>query len=804
MKILHVISSVNPEGGGPIEGVKQFGRVLTDAGHRVEIASLDPVNAPFMDQCPLPVHALGPGKSSYGYTGRFTSWLKENKGHYDAVVVNGIWQYHSFGAWRVLCQSSTPYVVFPHGMLDPWFKKRYPLKHLKKWLYWPWADYRVLRDAYAVLFTCEEERVLARQSFWLYGGNEVVVSYGTAKPNGDPEMEIREFFLRYPRLRDRKLALFMGRIHPKKGCDILIEAFGRIFRQQSNWHLVIAGPDQVGWRSELDERAARLGLGSRVTWTGMIDGAMKWGALRAAEVFVLPSHQENFGIAVAESLAVGVPALVSNKVNIWREIERDKAGMAAEDTLEGTCIVLQSYVDLTEAAKRAMRRAATECFGRRFEIGKAAQNLCSVLSAAVANQGAPRNGISTSQITVSQPIRHLSTGELTVSRQVLDAAGAGSYSVRITTTAAGIDALRSIWTRWADSPEANIDYFLHNIAHDPTVLGPYVITINHNGVPCSLLFGQVRERRVSSVIAFVNVPGPRARVLEIKKGSRIGQVSPAIDRLLALELLNFARSGAVDSIWFDRLPLQSELFRKIQQASGFVVRCRVPHVFHYSVLLNGESKPSVFQGKMRREIRRKTRILERAYPGCVEVKCFARPTQVNDAISEAVHVAMSTWQHALGLGLTDTPQTRERFRFFAAQGWLRIYILYVKESPRAFLVGQLYKDTFYCQYAGYDPDLTRFSVGCVLTARVFEELAACGVRRVDLGEGGQEHNRRLGCQVSEEGTVHVYSPTLRGLIVNLFFGVAYVVRKIGSNARTALKLGGLNSMRHHYRNPTRR
>ena len=79
-------------------------------------------------------------------------------------------------------------------MLDPWFKKQYPLKHLKKWMYWPWAEYRVLRDAQAVLFTCEEERVLARESFWLYRCNEVVVSYGTAKPKGDPEVELQEFF----------------------------------------------------------------------------------------------------------------------------------------------------------------------------------------------------------------------------------------------------------------------------------------------------------------------------------------------------------------------------------------------------------------------------------------------------------------------------------------------------------------------------------------------------------------------------------------------------------------------------------
>jgi glycosyltransferase involved in cell wall biosynthesis len=350
------------------------------AGHEVEIASLDPPDAPYLAQSPLPVHPLGPVKLKYGFSPRLLPWLRTNRSHYDAVIVNGIWQYHSFATWRALRKSSIPYVLFTHGMLDPWFKNQYPLKHLKKWMYWPWAEYRVLRDANAVLFTCEEERRLARLSFWLYQCNEVVVSYGTATPKGNPDAELKDFFSLYPELRGKKLALFMGRIHPKKGCDLLIEAFAKVLGSDPEWHLVIAGPDQVGWQKNLKDRAARLGLNSRVTWAGMIDGAMKWGAMRAAEIFVLPSHQENFGIVVAEALAVGVPTLISNKVNIWREIAADGAGLVSDDTLEGACALLQSYLDLPVEKRSEMRQSARECFEKRFEIKKAAETLHAVLS----------------------------------------------------------------------------------------------------------------------------------------------------------------------------------------------------------------------------------------------------------------------------------------------------------------------------------------------------------------------------------------------------------------------------------------
>ena len=380
MNILHLIGSVSSATGGPVEGIKQLGTTLTSQGHRVEIASLDAPGSSCLADCPLLVYPLGPGKFTYAFSDRLIPWLRENRSRYDAVIVNGIWQFHSFAAWQALRNSDTAYVVFTHGMLDPWFKKRYPLKHIKKWMYWPWAEYRVLRDAAAVLFTCEEERLLARQSFWLYHCKEIVVNYGTARPSGDPQLEMADFLSAYPELRGKKLALFIGRIHPKKGCDILIEAFAKTLAADSSWEIVIAGPDQVGWQKKLQSQANQLGLGSRITWAGMLHGPKKWGALRAAEIFVLPSHQENFGIAVAEALAVGTPVLISDRVNIWREIQADGAGLVAEDTLEGTCGIFQSYSNLGEQQRLILRQQARQCFEQRFEIKKAAGSLEAALA----------------------------------------------------------------------------------------------------------------------------------------------------------------------------------------------------------------------------------------------------------------------------------------------------------------------------------------------------------------------------------------------------------------------------------------
>ena len=116
-----------------------------------------------------------------------------------------------------------------------------------------------------------------------------------------------------------------------------------------------------------------------ITFTGMLTGNRKWGALSAAEAFVLPSHQENFGIAVVEALACGTPVLISNKVNIWREIEADSAGYVENDDLAGTTALLKRWVATEPRVRMAMKENAKDCFVRRFEIERATDSLLEVL-----------------------------------------------------------------------------------------------------------------------------------------------------------------------------------------------------------------------------------------------------------------------------------------------------------------------------------------------------------------------------------------------------------------------------------------
>ncbi|TCU76695.1 glycosyltransferase involved in cell wall biosynthesis [Bradyrhizobium sp. R2.2-H] len=388
MKLLHVVSSVDRRFGGPIEGVLQRGLRLREMGHEVEVACSDDPGAPHVSAFPLPVHALGPPRrGGYYYAASLRSWLRAHAASYDAVVVNGLWQYHSFAAWQVMRQLRRPYVIFTHGMLDPWFNQAYPLKHLKKLIYWPFAEYRVLRDAAAVLFTSEDERLLARQSFWPYQARERVISYGTRLPPQHAE-PLREAFLAdHPELRGKRVLLFLGRLHAKKGCDLVVEAFAQVAAREPRLHLLLAGPDQTGWVGELKARARTLGLAERITWPGMLEGDAKWGAFYASEAFMLPSHQENFGISVAEALGCGLPVLISNKVNIWREVVAAQAGLVAEDSAAGTLDLLKAWLAMEPDERVAMTERTRALFQERFSVDRMATALIDVVTGL---QAAPR------------------------------------------------------------------------------------------------------------------------------------------------------------------------------------------------------------------------------------------------------------------------------------------------------------------------------------------------------------------------------------------------------------------------------
>ena len=368
LKYLHIIHSLDPEGGGPPEHLLQLYAAYRQIGVQMEVLSMDAPQAAYIERYPFPIHGFGPQSSSFAFSRKGRRWLESNAERYDALVVDGLWFYLGIVARRVARYRSIPYLVFPHGMLDAWFRNTYRLKHIKKQLFWWFLQYRIMRDAQAVLFTTESEKTLGERTFWPSVKRGAVVPLGTNRPPGEPEEQREAFYRSCPQTRGRRLLLFLSRFHEKKGCDLLLKAFSRVFNQYPGVDLVMAGPDPAGLRPGLESIAQAGGFAERVHWPGMLQGDEKWGAFRAAEAFVLPSHQENFGIVIAEAIACRLPVLISDKINIWNYITEDGTGFVEADTEDGTCQLLRSWLDATEEQKAAMVSRTDAAFERRFSM----------------------------------------------------------------------------------------------------------------------------------------------------------------------------------------------------------------------------------------------------------------------------------------------------------------------------------------------------------------------------------------------------------------------------------------------------
>ena len=374
MRILHLIASMDPRLGGVCQAVRATVAGLTALDVENEVASLDAPDADWSQNDSFPVHALGPGWGPWSYSAQLLPWLREHLPRFDAVVLHGLWLYPGYALRRALRQlaGQRPRIfVMPHGMLDPYFQL-VSSRRLKAWrnqLYWQLIERKVVNEADGLLFTCETERLLAHEPFAPYRPRrELVVGLGVPEPPPYVPAMQTAFRAQCPELQDRPYLLFLSRIHEKKGVDLLVQAHSQLAAKADGPALVLAGPGLETPYGQAIQQLTTRPIASHLLFPGMLTGDAKWGAFYGCEAFVLPSHQENFGIAVVEALACGKPVLISNQVNIWREVADASAGLVADDTAAGTRELLTRWGQATVKEKQAMSGQARQLYDQQYAL----------------------------------------------------------------------------------------------------------------------------------------------------------------------------------------------------------------------------------------------------------------------------------------------------------------------------------------------------------------------------------------------------------------------------------------------------
>ena len=325
MKVLHVIPSVAPRYGGPSQAIIELCRGLQDEGIEAEICTTDADGSARLPvELGIPVCYQGARchffrrdwSEAFKFSQSMRRWLDKNIARYDIVHIHAVFAHATCAAARACRRAGIPYIVRPLGTLEPWSMRQKPVR---KQIGWRLLFRRVLRQAAAVHYTTEQERTLTEDSLGLHNG--VVV------PNGIDEslLEVQstgQFRKSHDIPADAPVLLTLSRLHPKKGLDLLLKAFVDLKTQGrlAKWHLVIAGDGAPDYVSRLHEVARHTPAERFVHWTGWLEGESKIEAMAEADLFVLSSFQENFGIGAVEAdgLRHTSPAQPTGRLVCWR------------------------------------------------------------------------------------------------------------------------------------------------------------------------------------------------------------------------------------------------------------------------------------------------------------------------------------------------------------------------------------------------------------------------------------------------------------------------------------------------------
>ena len=344
MRILHVVPGISPKYGGPTN-IPGLLRALIRHGVDTMLLTTDndpdgrldvPLDRPVVRDGVVQVfHHVWPIASRFGYAPSLLTTLERTIPDHDLVHIHWLYNFACMAAARAAAAANVPFVVQPRASLDPHMRKK---NDLVKRLYLSTLGRPLLTRAAAVVFTAEEERALAtygpRRPEWVIPNGLDVQAYERLPRPGT-------FRSAFPGLEGPFL-LFLGRISRQKGLDLLLPAFARLVRSRPALRLVLAGPDHEGYQAEVRDLAQRLGIADRVLFPGLISGDLKLGAFVDADLFVLPSYAENFGGVIVESLACGLPVVISDQVNIHRELSDAGAATVVQCSIDAVTAGIES------------------------------------------------------------------------------------------------------------------------------------------------------------------------------------------------------------------------------------------------------------------------------------------------------------------------------------------------------------------------------------------------------------------------------------------------------------------------------
>jgi len=352
VKVLHLLGFY-PEIGGPVRSTGLLIKGIENKGVRCKIVSPIPYNYDVskieilkkdydVEYYPLTYFS----KFFPSYSSKFASTIENIIDDFDIIHLHGVFDYYTYFVCKN--KSDKPIVLSPRGSLIEFGFNINLVNKMKKSLYIKSLGKMIFDRVDAIHLTSEYEFEEFQKVVGIKYNSKIHII-----PNGiniDNSKYSEDLFLDKYNLRNKRIILFLGRIHKVKGLNILIQAFARLVTKYKDLILVISGPDENGYKNIIDKLIETYKIKNYVLFTGMIDGELKWSAYRSAEIFVLPSYTENFGMVVIEAMVCGVPVILSNRVGIYRDVEKKGAGVIIEPNVDSLYNGIRTLLDNRELA----------------------------------------------------------------------------------------------------------------------------------------------------------------------------------------------------------------------------------------------------------------------------------------------------------------------------------------------------------------------------------------------------------------------------------------------------------------------
>jgi CelD/BcsL family acetyltransferase involved in cellulose biosynthesis len=345
-----------------------------------------------------------------------------------------------------------------------------------------------------------------------------------------------------------------------------------------------------------------------------------------------------------------------------------------------------------------------------------------------------------------------------------------SLEIRVLRTLEEVEHIRNVWSAMQWCPESDIDFYSFIVKVRPEIVRPHVLVVYRHGQPVAIFAGRVENSLLEIKIGYKVIWRAKVRRIINPYGGFMGESSREVSEALIRQLLRSLREESADILLLASIRRDAELARLTRRVPNPLCRDYLPHTARHWTMNLPASLEEILEQRMSKKhrywARRIMRLLEKDFPGALRYACYSAPNEVEKLYKDAHQVARKTYQWGLGVGFCDSEEQRKRLRLEAEKGWLRGYVLYLRDEPVAFWNCVVYQDKAYLASTGYDPAFAKYEVGTALFLRLINDMCCQNLKQLDFGIGSAFYKERFGDIGVEEDTICVFASTFRGIFLN--------------------------------------